>query len=226
MALKNLKRNLIIATVLLFVAAAVYLNWSYNNKVSGTPDSAMVAAEDDMTAQAAGEDSASGGTQLAVSSPAAGAGTADASADGVSTADASTDGVSTADASTDGTSPSDYFALARLTRQQSRDQSLGLLQQAAAAQNASQNVIDDAVNQISVMATRTMKEAQLENLLIAKDFADCVVFMTDTDVTVAIPAPAEGLSEAAVARVTDTITSETDYDATQIKLIEVKAQDG
>ena len=41
-------------------------------------------------------------------------------------------------------------------------------------------------------------------------------------VTVAVPAPMEGLSEAAVARITDTITSETDYTASQLTLIEIK----
>ena len=29
---KNLKRNIVMAAVLLFVCAAVYLNWSYNNR--------------------------------------------------------------------------------------------------------------------------------------------------------------------------------------------------
>jgi len=207
MALKNLKRNLIIATVLLFVAVAVYLNWSYNNKVSGSPDGALVAAEDNMTAQSGALDS-SGGAGLTAGSP-SGAGT-----DG-------TDSASADGAATSGAPGSDYFALARLTRQQSRDQSLGLLQIAASSDTATQDVIDDAMNKISVMATRTMEEAQVENLLVAKDFTDCVVFMTDTDVTVAVPAPPEGLSEAAVARITDTITSETDYTAEQIKIIPV-----
>ncbi len=47
---KNLKRNIVMAAVLLFVCAAVYLNWSYNNR-QGAADSAMVRAEDEaMTA--------------------------------------------------------------------------------------------------------------------------------------------------------------------------------
>ena len=37
-----------IVTVLLFVCAAVYLNWSYNNRW-GAADSDMAAAEDAMT---------------------------------------------------------------------------------------------------------------------------------------------------------------------------------
>ena len=41
--------------------------------------------------------------------------------------------------------------------------------------------------------------------------------------TVAVPAPAEGLSTAQVATITDVIVSETDYTAPQIKVIEVKA---
>ena len=41
--MKHLKRNVTIAAILLLVCAAVYLNWSYNNKW-GTADPAMVMA--------------------------------------------------------------------------------------------------------------------------------------------------------------------------------------
>ena len=53
--MKHLKRNVTIAAVLLLVCAAVYLNWSYNNKW-GTADPAMVKAED--AAMQAANDSA------------------------------------------------------------------------------------------------------------------------------------------------------------------------
>ena len=43
--MKGAKKNIMIITVLLLVCAAVYLNWSYNNKW-GTADSQMAAAED------------------------------------------------------------------------------------------------------------------------------------------------------------------------------------
>ena len=46
--MKGAKRNIMIITVLLFVCAAVYLNWSYNNRW-GTADSEMAAAEDAMS---------------------------------------------------------------------------------------------------------------------------------------------------------------------------------
>lgn len=191
--MKNLKRNIVIITVLLFVCAAVYLNWSYN-KAWGEADEAMVAAEDAAMAAADAEYAASLEDELAAQTT----------------------------QTTEDESVSDYFAQARLTRQQSRDEALSLLETAAAAETASQEVIDSAMNEISVMATWSMQESQIENLLIAKDFTDCVVFISEDGVTVAVPAPAEGLSEADVARITETITSKTDYVASQLQVIEIK----
>jgi len=75
---------------------------------------------------------------------------------------------------------------------------------------------------ISAMATSSMKESQIENLLLAKDFTDCVVYIGNDKVTVAVPAPEEGLSEESVARITDTILNETEYSAAQLNIIEVK----
>ena len=183
---KNLKRNIVMAAVLLFVCAAVYLNWSYNNK-DGEPDSALVSAED-AAMEAAGERYLQ---TLAEEEQSAESGSA-------------------------------YFATARLTRQQSRDEALGLLETAAAGAGASQETIDAAMESITAMATWSLQEAQIENLLLAKDFDDCVVYMTAEGVTVAVPSPEEGLSTAVVARITDTITAETDYTAGQIRIIEVR----
>lgn len=178
--MNNRKRNITVMAVLIFVCTAVALNWSYNKRW-GSPDSEMVAVEDEMMMNAA---------QL-------------------------NRGV---EAST-----SEYFAEARLTRQVSRDEALQLLQTAATAETASQETIDSAINAISAMATCSMKESQIENLLIAKDFADCVVYIGNNAVTVAVPAPMEGLSEEAVARITDIICGETEYEAAQLSIIEVKS---
>ena len=179
--MKNRKRNLTMLAVVLFVCAAVALNWTYNRRW-GKADAEMVYAEDKAMAAA------------------------------------QTDFEKTLI-----TSGSEYFAEARLTRQISRDEALELLQTAASSEAASQETIDSAMNAISQMAACTMQEAQIENLLLAKEFEDCVVYIGSGSVTVAVPAPMEGLSEEAVARITDVICSETDYDATQLSIIEIKA---
>ena len=176
--MKNRRRNIALFSVLMCVAAAVLLNWSYNNRW-GKPDRVMVAVEDEELTEA--------------------------------------------NATKDKAVNSGYFAEARLTRQMSRDEALQLLQSAASADAASQETIDSAMNAIAAMATCSMQETQIENLLLAKEFADCVVYIGNGAVTVAVPAPIEGLSEDAVARITDIICTETEYDATQLNIIEVKA---
>ena len=179
--MKNRKRNLTMLAVLMFVCAAVALNWSYNSRW-GKPDAEMVYAEDAAMAAAQMDFEKS----LMVSS-------------------------------------SEYFAEARLTRQVSRDEALSLLQTAASSEAASQETIDSAMNAISRMAACSMQEAQIENLLLAKEFEDCVVYIGNDSVTVAVPAPADGLSEEAVARITEVICTETEYGPTQLSIIEVKA---
>ncbi|MDR0952525.1 MAG: SpoIIIAH-like family protein [Oscillospiraceae bacterium] len=117
---------------------------------------------------------------------------------------------------------SEYFAMARLTRQQSRDEALALLETAASSENASQETIDSAMNAIAAMASYSMQETQIENLLLAKDFAECVVFMSAEGITVAVPTSPDGLTAEQAARITDAIITETSYNATQLHILEIK----
>lgn len=116
----------------------------------------------------------------------------------------------------------DYFAQARLARQTSRDEALGLLETAAASEGASQETIDASMDAIAAMATWSMQETQIENLLLAKNFADAVVYISSDGVTVAVPAPVEGLNSAEVAQITETVIGETGCTAEDIRVIEVK----
>ena len=121
-------------------------------------------------------------------------------------------------------STDDYFAQARLARQTSRDEALGLLETAAASEGASQETIDASMDAIAAMATWSMQETQIENLLLAKNFADAVVYISSDGVTVAVPAPVEGLNSAEVAQITETVIGETGCTAEDIRVIEVKGR--
>ena len=68
---------------------------------------------------------------------------------------------------------SDYFASARLTRQQARDNALELLERAAEEENADTSVLNQASESIQVMAAQTLTESQIENLVTAKGYRDC-----------------------------------------------------
>ena len=118
-------------------------------------------------------------------------------------------------------SVSGYFSQARLTRQKSRDQALSLLETAASAESVNKETLTSAVDQITEMANWSLMESRIENELMAKNFAECVVYLTAKGYTVAVPAPSEGLTQAELARITDAVQANTDYTMSQINVIEV-----
>ena len=115
---------------------------------------------------------------------------------------------------------SDYFASARLTRQQARDNAISLLKDAAEQEGADTATANEASESIQVLAAYTMKEAQIENLVTAKGYADCVVFMGSDSCSVVVASGEEGLTATDVARIKDIVINETQYTAGQIKIME------
>ena len=119
----------------------------------------------------------------------------------------------------------DYFASARLTRQQARDSAIELLQKAADEEGAAEEAATEASEGIQALAAYTLAEAQIENLVTAKGYADCVVFMGEETVSVVVSDP-DGLDAVDVARIKDIVVSETGYTPEQIKIREAGAAAG
>lgn len=115
---------------------------------------------------------------------------------------------------------SNYFATARLSRQQVRDSAISLLEDAAAKEGAEQSVLNEASEGIQTLAAFTVAEAQIENLVTAKGYADCVAFMSDESISVVVASGGAELTEQDVARIMDIVMNETGYKATQIKILE------
>ena len=118
-------------------------------------------------------------------------------------------------------SPSGYFANARLNRQQARDSALSLLQEASANAQADQAMQEQTNAAIQTMADYTVTEAQIENLVIAKGYADCVAFIGEDTVSVVVQVPGGQLTDVDTARITDIVTQSTDFAPSQVKIIEV-----
>ena len=114
---------------------------------------------------------------------------------------------------------SDYFASARLTRQQARDSAISLLQEAAEQKDADQVTANEASEGIQVLAAYTLKESQIENLVTAKGYQDCVAFMGEDSVSVVVSNGREELTGEDVARITDIAMSETGLPASGIKIM-------
>ncbi len=113
-----------------------------------------------------------------------------------------------------------YFSSARLNRQQSRDSALALLQEAAADKNATQAVIDQANTAIQTMANYTLTEAQIENLIAAKGYSDCVAFLSENSISIVVAATKNGMTDADTAKISDIVIEQTGFKASQIKIIE------
>lgn len=116
----------------------------------------------------------------------------------------------------------DYFDTARLNRQESRDSALALLKEAAAEEKASQSAIDEANRKMQDIADHTVAESTIENRVIAKGYEDCVAFVNENSVSVVLSAPAEGLQNSDIAKVTDIVMEETGLSADKIKITEAK----
>ena len=113
----------------------------------------------------------------------------------------------------------DYFASARLTRQQARDNAISLLQEAAEQEDADQSVANEASESIQVLAAYTLAEAQIENLVTAKGYTDCVAFMGDGSVSVVVSSESGELTGEDVAKITDIAMNETGFSASCIKIM-------
>ena len=80
---------------------------------------------------------------------------------------------------------------------------------------------DQANDTIQAMADYTVTEAQIENLVVAKGYTDCVAFIGDESVSLAVAAPESGLTEADTAKLVDVVNQTAGFTADQIKIIQV-----
>ena len=112
------KRNAVVAAVALFVCAAVYLNWSYDQQAQAGKtlgQSTMVGGQSQDPLLSQETDASAGDTSTAAPAQ---------------------------ETTEPGSASGDYFAAARLNRQQARDSALSLLQDAAGREDADQTVKD------------------------------------------------------------------------------------
>ncbi len=112
----------------------------------------------------------------------------------------------------------DYFAAVRLSRQEARDSAVDLLQEAMAYDTDSGKSSAELEELVQV----ALSEAQIESLVIAKGYADCVAYMSAEGVSVAVAAPETGLQQTDVALITDIILTQSDYDLDEIRIVEVQ----
>ena len=121
------------------------------------------------------------------------------------------------------TTASDYFAAVRLSRQEARDTALNLLQEAMAYSVAEEGSKDvESAMELETIIETALSEAQIESLVIAKGYADCVAYMTNEGISVAVASPEGGLQEEDVAVIADIVLTQSDYGLDTIRVVEVQ----
>ena len=120
------------------------------------------------------------------------------------------------------TTASDYFAAVRLSRQEARDTALNLLQEAMAYTAAEEGTKDvESAAELETIIETALSEAQIESLVIAKGYADCVAYMTGDGISVAVASPEGGLQQEDVAVIADIVLAQSDYSLDDIRVVEV-----
>lgn len=180
--MKNWKKNVIAAAVLVVVCAGIYMNWMYTN------DQAVADLTDTLDAQKVmSQDS----LLLEVDN---------LTAEGTDTV-------------------SDYFAAVRLSRQQARDSAVELLQEAMAYSEGEDSTQTNA--QLEELVQTALTEAQIESLVIAKGYAECVAYMSESGISVAVATPEGGLQQTDVAVIADIVMTQGGFSMDEIYVIEV-----
>lgn len=113
----------------------------------------------------------------------------------------------------------DYFAAVRLSRQQARDSAVNLLQDVAV--NSDQTKAEESAAELEDIVQTALTEAQIESLIIAKGYADCVAYMSSEGISVAVSAPEGGLQQTDVAVIADIVMSQSEYTLGEIRVVEV-----
>lgn len=185
MKLKNWKKNVVAAGVLVTVCAGIYVNWLYTGgkttqNLTDTLDAEKVMSEDMLVP-------------------------------GDSIVQVGGDEVNTV---------TDYFAAVRLSRQQARDSAVTLLQEAMAYGDGKEETSSAA--QLEEIVQTALCEAQIESLVIAKGYADCVAYMSDSGISVAVASPEGGLKDQDVALIADIVMTQSKMNMAQIWVVEVQ----
>ena len=113
----------------------------------------------------------------------------------------------------------DYFAAVRLSRQEARDSAVSLLQEAMAYGDASASQSGVELQELVNIA---LCEAQIESLVIAKGYTDCVAYISNDAISVAVASPEGGLQKQDVAVIADIVINQSEFTIDQIYVVEVK----
>ena len=115
-----------------------------------------------------------------------------------------------------------YFEQARLSRQKTRDEALDTLQKTLKNAKLTDREKKEATVKLSDIIQDMTSETDIENMLKAKGFSDCVASIADGKISVAVRTFSGELTKSDVAKIRDVVLSKTTISSQNIVVVEVK----
>ena len=113
-----------------------------------------------------------------------------------------------------------YFSEAKLTRQKTRDEAVETLQVIMSNVEADSEAKADLAVQAAAIASAIEAEGKVENLIKAKGFSECMVYLDEDRASVVVRA--DELLDNEVAQIKDIILKETSVPVENISIVDVK----
>ena len=111
-----------------------------------------------------------------------------------------------------------YFAMAMIDRQRARDEAMEVLQLVVDSNDADDDERQQALDGITKIASDIAKEANIESLVKAKGFADCVAVIHNDAISVIVETP-QTLRASEIAQITE-IVYEQGIDPINLNIVE------
>ena len=194
------KRQLILASLVLALGAAVYLNWQF----AGTG----VAVDGESSSETS---SALGAAQLVNNNY------VETVSDGVESASGEVSGQEAEPTQGEVSEAAEKLSDARMTRQTARDEAVELLEDILNDAESDSAVKEAAVSEASAIAQNILKETNIESLVATKGFSECVAYINGDTCTIVVNGDMEDAQNALIVR--DIAATETGFSADQIKII-------
>lgn len=209
MELKHKGRGVTLATLVLALGAAVYMNWNF---VKSAPEAVTTAGEAvSVSASADTEES------TAVFDPLE----AEQTEEAQETANKNYGEAQLVSASQD--SGNEFFESARLARSKARDEALDSIQKTLKNTSLSDEEKENLTKELEMQVSNITSETSLENKIKAKGFADCVVTLGDGRADVTVMTENDALTADEVTQIRDVLlTSCKGLEAQGITITEVK----
>ena len=111
-----------------------------------------------------------------------------------------------------------YFAMAQIDRSRARDEAMEVLNQITSSEDATDDARAQAYAAIEQMAIDIENEANIETLMKAKGFEECVAVISDNAATIIVKS--SGLLPSQLAQITEIVWEQAGISPASVKIIE------